>query len=406
MARNSRLTINSREMVLEVNLALAIGVNEALVLRQLYWLISIYEGSHAHERASDGRYWVQATLGELQERHFPFWSERTLQRILQRLRDLGYLLIQEPSPGAKMGSKYTINRDKVEAFSPTSGRRKTTSVDATTAEMEAEEPSEAQTLGVTDCHPIEENWGDNLSGVGVTICHPTQGTTGDDLSPQTGDRLSPHLSLLYKTSCSLDSVRQQQQENAQEEVRESETETFPKGEDVVVVFGLLTDRETDYALSPESARRVIAAAGTEVCRRQIGWLPFRPLPPRGSRAGQLLKSIEQDWQEPPAAKQRRQEAHRRSLKAEAEQAAAVQREAAQASAEAMSREIEAFEAGLTPEEKAQLEAEARERLSPIWRKKYDEARAVQVPLSAMLEPVWVSARQFVLREWMERTVQQ
>jgi hypothetical protein len=84
----SRLLIPSRPLQLIPELAVQIGLNEALVLQQLhYWLD---ESKHEH----DGRRWIYNTLGEWQAQ-FPFWSEDTLQRIMKSLKTQGLVIIKQ-----------------------------------------------------------------------------------------------------------------------------------------------------------------------------------------------------------------------------------------------------------------------------------------------------------------------
>ena len=64
------------------NVAVAIGINEAIVLHRLdYWL-----GRSKHCFA--GRYWIYNTYDAWQEQ-FPFWSRRTIQATFRSLERLG-----------------------------------------------------------------------------------------------------------------------------------------------------------------------------------------------------------------------------------------------------------------------------------------------------------------------------
>lgn len=69
-------------------LAVVIGLNEAIVLQQLhYWLD---RSKHEH----DGRRWIYNNLAEWQAQ-FPFWSEKTLQRIMHSLVEQGLVLVHK-----------------------------------------------------------------------------------------------------------------------------------------------------------------------------------------------------------------------------------------------------------------------------------------------------------------------
>lgn len=74
----------------DADLALAIGLNGAIVVAQiLYWMdINQREGKNL----IDGRYWVYNTYDEWHVQ-FPFWSVRTIKTIFQSLEDLGVLRV-------------------------------------------------------------------------------------------------------------------------------------------------------------------------------------------------------------------------------------------------------------------------------------------------------------------------
>jgi DnaD/phage-associated family protein len=83
--RMSKLLINEPPLMVLPSLAVAIGLNEAIVLQQLhYWLQTT---KHHH----DGLPWVYNTAEGWKE-NFPFWSEPTIRRIFTTLRDKGVVL--------------------------------------------------------------------------------------------------------------------------------------------------------------------------------------------------------------------------------------------------------------------------------------------------------------------------
>lgn len=74
----------------DADLALAIGLNGAIVVAQvLYWMdINQREGKNL----IDGRYWVYNTYEEWRIQ-FPFWSVRTIKTIFHSLEELGVLKV-------------------------------------------------------------------------------------------------------------------------------------------------------------------------------------------------------------------------------------------------------------------------------------------------------------------------
>ncbi len=80
-----RLLIDEPPLMVLPSLAAAIGLNEAIVLQQLhYWL-----GRSGKDR--DGRRWIYNSYEEW-ERQFPFWSNKTIRRIIGSL-ETGKLIL-------------------------------------------------------------------------------------------------------------------------------------------------------------------------------------------------------------------------------------------------------------------------------------------------------------------------
>lgn len=83
----SKLLISEPPLQILPQLAVKVGLNEALVLQQLhYWL---------QQRATetfDGQVWVKNTYERWRKYHFPFWSARTIQRIFNSLEEQGVVI--------------------------------------------------------------------------------------------------------------------------------------------------------------------------------------------------------------------------------------------------------------------------------------------------------------------------
>lgn len=74
----SRLLLDEQPLVILPKLAVAIGLNEAIVLQQLhYWL---EKSNHVH----DGHRWIYNTYDDWMEQ-FPFWSKNTIIRAINSL---------------------------------------------------------------------------------------------------------------------------------------------------------------------------------------------------------------------------------------------------------------------------------------------------------------------------------
>lgn len=104
-----KLIINEYPLMLLPSLAVAIGLNEALVLQQVhYWL-----DPRLNKNYHNNRYWVYNSYQKWQEQ-FPFWAERTLRRAINSL-EIKELLIYDFFNKTTFDKTkwYTINYDAV-----------------------------------------------------------------------------------------------------------------------------------------------------------------------------------------------------------------------------------------------------------------------------------------------------
>lgn len=98
-------------LVIPVELAAAVGLNEAIVLQQIhYWCV---QNRRLRQNQRDGHYWTYNSVREWQEQ-FPFWCHRTLQRILAGLEKQG-LIVTGQYNRAKMDRTkwYRVDMDKL-----------------------------------------------------------------------------------------------------------------------------------------------------------------------------------------------------------------------------------------------------------------------------------------------------
>lgn len=106
----SRALYNERPLLVPPTVAVKLGLNEAVFLQQLhFWL----QGSgHKH----DGRAWVYNTFEEWQKQ-MPFWSVRTIQRIVESLRKRGVVITTTEYNRLPMDKTlwYTIDYDRLDS---------------------------------------------------------------------------------------------------------------------------------------------------------------------------------------------------------------------------------------------------------------------------------------------------
>jgi hypothetical protein len=107
MANNER-SLLAPEKFLQVppTLACAIGLNEAIVLQHLYWLQGL---PNSGTKIGEDNY-VFNTYEQWKRDFFPFWSERTIQRIFLHLEKVGYIASIQPDGLVSRKKYYRVTR--------------------------------------------------------------------------------------------------------------------------------------------------------------------------------------------------------------------------------------------------------------------------------------------------------
>lgn len=77
------LLLEEPPLIILPQLAAKIGLNEAIILQQIYWLCRQETGGKIHE----GKRWIWNSPEEWQK-YFPFFAARTIRRTLETLRDM------------------------------------------------------------------------------------------------------------------------------------------------------------------------------------------------------------------------------------------------------------------------------------------------------------------------------
>src|SRR6266403_6306814 len=105
----SRLLINENPMMILPNLAEKIGLNEAVVLQQLHYLMN----PEFNKNFINGRYWVYNTYEQWQKK-FKFWSVPTVKRIFLNLEENGLVLTDRFNEDSHVRTKwYTIDYESL-----------------------------------------------------------------------------------------------------------------------------------------------------------------------------------------------------------------------------------------------------------------------------------------------------
>lgn len=96
----SDLVSNGKCIILYASLAQKLGLNEAIIVQQLHFLLGLPGG-----RTINGEHWIFNTYEQWQRDHFPFWSLNTIQRTFTTLESM--MVVESCQPdGAKSRKKY------------------------------------------------------------------------------------------------------------------------------------------------------------------------------------------------------------------------------------------------------------------------------------------------------------
>lgn len=102
------LLINEPPLQVLPSLAIQIGLNEAIVLQQLHYLLPMAQTIH------DGKKWVYNSIKSWNEKYFPFFSKNTLIRTFDNLEKMGLILSEKLKKTENNQTKfYTINYDEL-----------------------------------------------------------------------------------------------------------------------------------------------------------------------------------------------------------------------------------------------------------------------------------------------------
>ena len=105
-----KLLIDDQPLQVLPSLAEAIGLNEALILQQIHWLLL------RSKKEFKGKPWVFNTYEEWQEKHFRFFSISTIRRTINRLEELNLLISSTEFNQMKVYKTkwYTINYEALD----------------------------------------------------------------------------------------------------------------------------------------------------------------------------------------------------------------------------------------------------------------------------------------------------
>lgn len=194
MPKYSKLLIGSNPLQVLPDLAVKIGLNEAIVLQQVHYWLRENEDKPDHHK--QGRVWTYNSFEEWREKNFPFWCERTIRTAFSRLERLGLILKGcFNKTGFDKTNWYTIEYDKV-------------------LELEAEETSEDTIITTSMRQDLPDGCGNSCL---MDAANPTKPIpeTNPETNPETSSGVPPPMlhphPLLKKSEQEKTSKEKQEQ---------------------------------------------------------------------------------------------------------------------------------------------------------------------------------------------------
>lgn len=109
MKDKSRKIVDDLPIVLYPRLAKLIGINEAVILQQVHFLLGMKSGG----RKINGSKWIWNTVTDWMD-HFPFMGERTVRQAIKNLEKAGLLLSCQPDGMMSRKKYYRVDYDAVD----------------------------------------------------------------------------------------------------------------------------------------------------------------------------------------------------------------------------------------------------------------------------------------------------
>jgi hypothetical protein len=117
MAKSSKLLINEPPLQVLPTLASLLGLNESIVLQQIQYWLYLAETTEKIGIYRNGRWWIFNNLDKWHKSNFPFWSTRTIQRILDNLREKRVVIVGRLSiNNLDQTLYYTIDYDRLDCL--------------------------------------------------------------------------------------------------------------------------------------------------------------------------------------------------------------------------------------------------------------------------------------------------
>jgi hypothetical protein len=110
-----KLLLDESPLVFQPTMAEYLGLNEAIVLQQLFYFMNVSKNSEDPYKNRLDRWWTYNSYEEWKQNCFPFWSTKTVERTFRGLVDLGIVMVGRFSRNKyDQRNWYTIDRARLD----------------------------------------------------------------------------------------------------------------------------------------------------------------------------------------------------------------------------------------------------------------------------------------------------
>lgn len=108
--KHASLLIEEPPLQVLPTLAIKFGLENALILQQLHWLLRV----ESNGKEINGERWIYNTYEDWQRQYFPFWGVEKIKKHFIALEKCGAIVSCQPEGGVSRRKYYRIDRDNIE----------------------------------------------------------------------------------------------------------------------------------------------------------------------------------------------------------------------------------------------------------------------------------------------------
>ncbi len=210
MTFDSPLLINEPPLQVLPSLACKIGLNEAIVLQQLHYLLR----DPRHGRKIAEHQWIFNTYEQWVANYFPFWCVRTVKTVFSNLARMNLVVSCQPEGRLSRRKYYRINMEELSViadrakFVPSNGQESSLPSTKTTVQRLTKESKETAAVAAGSLSDFKPTWKpdersrqEKLKGIKTPRDYPSERFFDAWVDDEGLDNIAGRVSDLYGRLC-------------------------------------------------------------------------------------------------------------------------------------------------------------------------------------------------------------